>query len=96
MNFIFQGIKIPRIYIWIAIFFNSFSADVSLLYLLKTSENRRFSDIFRGYRSGTLVGNGLSTLNGVSSHMAILFFFGILQDTFLLCSILLALNDQNY
>ena len=26
---------------------------------LKTSENRRISDIFRGYKSGTLVENGL-------------------------------------
>ena len=28
---------------------------------LKTSENRRFSDAFRGYRSGTLVENELNT-----------------------------------
>ena len=26
---------------------------------LKTSENRRFSDVFRGYMGGTLVENGL-------------------------------------
>ena len=30
-----------------------------LLYPLKTSENSRFSDGFREYRSGTLVENGL-------------------------------------
>ena len=36
-----------------------FSTNVSLLYPLKT-ENRRFSDVFRGYRSGKLVGNGLN------------------------------------
>ena len=37
---------------------NQFSKNVSLLYSLKTS---RFSDIFRGHRSGTLVGNGFRT-----------------------------------
>ena len=39
--------------------FNPFSTNVPLLYSLKTSENRRLSDVFRGYRSGTLVENGL-------------------------------------
>ena len=38
---------------------NPLSTDVPLLYPQKTSENRRFSDVFRGYRSGTLVANGL-------------------------------------
>ena len=38
---------------------NPFSTNVPLLYPLKTSENQRFSDVFRGYRSGTLVENGL-------------------------------------
>ena len=33
--------------------------NVPLLYPLKTSENRRFSDVFRGYRSRTLVESGL-------------------------------------
>ena len=28
----------------------------------KTSENRRFSDVFRGYRSETLVENGLKEI----------------------------------
>ena len=32
--------------------------NVPFLYPLKTSANRRFSDIFRGYRSRTLVENG--------------------------------------
>ena len=41
---------------------NPFSTKVPLLYLLKTSENRRFLDVFRGYRSGTLVENGLNEL----------------------------------
>ena len=39
---------------------NPFSTNVPLLYPLKTSKNFWFSDIFRGYRSGTLVENGLS------------------------------------
>ena len=39
--------------------FNPFSTNIPLLYLLKTSENWRFSDIFRGYRSESLVENGL-------------------------------------
>ena len=38
---------------------NPFSTNVPLLYPLKTSENFRFSDVFRGYRSGTLVEMGL-------------------------------------
>ena len=43
--------------------FNPFSTSVPYQYPLKTSENRRFSDIFRGYRSGTLVENGLKTMS---------------------------------
>ena len=39
--------------------FNPFSTNVPLLYPLKVSENHRFSDAFRGYRTGTLVENGL-------------------------------------
>ena len=38
---------------------NPFSTNVPLLYPLKTSENLRFSDVFRGYRIETLVENGL-------------------------------------
>ena len=33
---------------------------LNFLNSLKTSENRRFSDIFRGYRSETLVEDGLN------------------------------------
>ena len=36
-----------------------YSTNVPLLYPLKTSEKQRFSDVFRGYRSRTLVENGL-------------------------------------
>ena len=32
---------------------NPFPTNVPLLYLLTTSENRDFSDVFRGYRNGT-------------------------------------------
>ena len=39
--------------------FNPFSTNVPLLYPLKTSENLLFSGVFKGYRSGTLVENGL-------------------------------------
>ena len=38
--------------------FNPFSTNAPLLYPLKTSENRRFSDVFGGYRKETLVENG--------------------------------------
>ena len=38
---------------------NPFSTNVPFLYPLKISENLRFSDVFRGYRSVTLVENGL-------------------------------------
>ena len=34
---------------------NPFHANVPFLYPLKTSENQRFSDVFGGYRNGTLV-----------------------------------------
>ena len=39
---------------------NPFPTNVSIMYPLKTSENPQFSDVFRGYRSGTLVKNGLN------------------------------------
>ena len=47
---------------------NSFSTNVPLLYRLKTSENLRFSDVFRGYRSGLLVKNGLSKFNELINY----------------------------
>ena len=39
-------------------YINPFSTNAPLLYLLKT-ENREFSDVFGGHRSGTLVESGL-------------------------------------
>ena len=38
---------------------NSFLANVPILYSLKTPENQRFSGVFRGYKTGTLVRNRL-------------------------------------
>ena len=40
-------------------YLNPFSTSVPLLYPPKTSENLRFSNVFRGHRSGSLVGNRL-------------------------------------
>ena len=40
-----------------------FQANVSFLYNLKTSENQRFSDVFRGYRNRILAWNGLKKKN---------------------------------
>ena len=56
---------------------NPFSTNVPLLYPLKTSENLRFSDVFRGYRSGTLVKNGLRLLHDDHAHS----FQDILETT---------------
>ena len=39
---------------------NPFSTNIPLLYLLKTSENLRFSNVVRRYRSEILVENGLN------------------------------------
>ena len=41
-------------YIRFCVIFNPFQSSVTFLYPLKTSENQRFSDIFRGYRNVTL------------------------------------------
>ena len=39
--------------------FNPFSTNALILYLLKTWENLRYFNVFRGYRSGAFVENGL-------------------------------------
>ena len=44
-------------------YFKRFSTNVPILDSLKTPENLRFSDVFKGYRSGTLVENGLAQPN---------------------------------
>ena len=57
---------------------NTFSTNVPLLYPLKTLENQRFSDVFKGCRSGTLVENGLKTFKNIdltSTPMAIIWPF---------------------
>ena len=41
-------------------YINEFPTNVSLPYSHKTSENQRFSDIFREYRSGAFVENSLN------------------------------------
>ena len=41
---------------------NPVPANVPFLYLLKTSENLWFFGVFRGYRNGTLLGNGLKSV----------------------------------
>ena len=48
---------------------NPFSTNAPFLFPLKTLEKRRFSSVFRGYRSGTLVENAL---NSSISNSAIL------------------------
>ena len=50
------------------IFVNPFSTNAPLLYPLRTSENRGVSDVFRRYRSGTLVENGLMTFDPILSY----------------------------
>ena len=54
---------------------NQFSTNVPLLYSLKTSKNPRFSDVFRGYRSGTLVENRLVD---ILNHRALTVFSCVL------------------
>ena len=44
---------------------NPFSTNVPLLHPLKTSENLWFSDVFSGYKIGTLVENGLNTVSEI-------------------------------
>ena len=58
---LFRGliIPIPPGLVCMEELLNPFSTYVPLLYPLKASEDLRFSDVFRGYRSGTLVENGL-------------------------------------
>ena len=47
---------IDLIKVW---YLNPYSPNVTFLYPLKTSENQRFSDVFRGYRNVTLGEYGL-------------------------------------
>ena len=54
---------------------NQFSTNFPLLYSLKTSKNPMFSDVFKGYRSGTLVENGLVD---ILNHRALAVFSCVL------------------
>ena len=47
---------------------NPFHANGLILYLLKTSENQRFSDVFRGYRKRPVAWNGLMYQLFVRTH----------------------------
>ena len=52
-QFIYKGNQLTVFYMMTALFINSFNpfhATNLFLYPLKTSENLRFSDVFRGYR----------------------------------------------
>ena len=51
--------KVSNICLRQYIFINPFLANVPILYPLKTSETLWFSGVFRGYKMGTLAGNGL-------------------------------------
>ena len=51
--------------------FNPFSTNAPLLYPLKTSENRKFFDVLRGYRSGTLVENELMMVSQTMNMLMI-------------------------
>ena len=68
---------------------NPFSTNVPFLNPLKTSENLWFSDIFRGFSSGTLVGNGLKlmlpskreiTINWFTLQINYLYRYGVNID----------------
>ena len=52
-------------------YFNPFSTNVQLLYPLKISEDLRFSDIFREFRSGVLAENGLIYSISLITHSQI-------------------------
>ena len=45
---------------------NPFPANVPILHSLKTTENQRFSGIFRGYKMGILARNGLILIGNTS------------------------------
>lgn len=54
--------------------------NVSLLYPLKTSENRKFAYIFRGYRSGAMVENEVNTIHRLSGEFsASLILYALLE-----------------
>ena len=70
---------------------NIFSTNVPLLYSLKTSENRRFSDVFRAHRNEILVAKGffyLRTWWSEDLHVFYLFIYlrnDLFRDVYLFC-----------
>ena len=56
MSSLYQAVK--RCFL-LNTFLKTFYINVPFLYPLKTSENLRFCDVFRGYRNGTLAQKGL-------------------------------------
>ena len=72
---------------------NPFQANAPFLYPLKTSENHRFSGVFRGYRNGELAGTGLICHLRKSSNKGGSKYF--IRHHFLSCKLDLAyLKDQ--
>ena len=47
-------------------YFNPFCASVLFHYLMNTSENNRFSEVFRGYRKRLMTGNELTSFKLLS------------------------------
>ena len=47
-----------------AVGFNAFQATVPFLYILKPSENQRFVNVFRGYRTETLAAKDAYLIGG--------------------------------
>ena len=54
--------------------FNPILASVPILYPLKTLENQRFSDVFRGHEMQTLVKNGLRDQSNESIYYSMFSF----------------------
>ena len=58
VTMVFVKVKFGK-YNWL----NPFLPNVSFLYILKISENKKFSDVFRGYKKGTLKRKGLKIVS---------------------------------
>ena len=62
---------------------NLFLTNISLLYPLKISENLQFSDVFKGYRSGTLFGYGLKWVKTLIPHISSIISYWVELETFI-------------
>ena len=58
---------------------NPFLSKAPLLYPLKTSGNRWFPDVFRGYRSGTLVKSGFKKKSNSQGRRFVVFIVNLAQ-----------------